>query len=78
MKRAKTVTSRQFQHQFANVSQELKPGESITVTKHGKPLGTFIKAAKTIKAPDFMANLEKLTYSVQTGQKVIDEICGIS
>ena len=31
MKRTKTVTSREFQHQFAGLSSKLKPGQSITI-----------------------------------------------
>lgn len=78
MKRAKTVTSREFQHQFADLSSKLKPGQSITITKHGQPLGVFTKVAKTRKAPDYLGNLEKLGYSTQAGQKLIDEICDLS
>jgi hypothetical protein len=78
VKRARTVTSREFQHQFADLSNKLKPGESLTITKHGQPLGFFTKVARTRKAPDYLANLEKLGYSAQAGQKLIDEICDLS
>ena len=78
MKKAKTANSREFQHRFADLSRALKPGESITVTKHGQPLGFFTKAPRPRKAPDYLANLEKLGHSIQTGQKLIDEICDLS
>ena len=78
MKKTKTVTSRQFQHQFAELSGKLKPGQSITITKHGHALGVFTKAVKTRRAPDYLGNLEKLGYSTQAGQKLIDEICDLS
>src|SRR5262249_52644608 len=78
MKRTKTVTSRKFQHQFADLSNKLKPGQSITITKHGQPLGFFTKAAKARKAPNYLGNLEKLRYSPQEGQNLIHEICDLS
>jgi antitoxin (DNA-binding transcriptional repressor) of toxin-antitoxin stability system len=78
MKATKTATSREFQHRFGDLAQALKPGESITVTKRGKPLGFFTKAPKPRKAPDYLANLQKLGHSMQTGQKLIEEICGVS
>ena len=78
MKKGKTITSREFQHRFANLSNALKPGESIVVTKHGKTLGLFTKAPKQRTAPDYLANLEKLGHSSQTGQNLIEEICDLS
>jgi antitoxin (DNA-binding transcriptional repressor) of toxin-antitoxin stability system len=68
MKKGKTITSREFQHRFANLSSALKPGESLVVTKHGKTLGLFTKAPKQQAAPDYLANLEKLGHSAQTCQ----------
>ena len=78
MKKGKTVTSREFQHHFSDMAGTLKQGESITVTKHGQPLGTFTKSSKTRKAPDYLGNLDKLGYSSLAGQKVIDQICDLS
>ena len=78
MKKDKTITSREFQHRFANLSSALKPGESIVVTRHGKTLGLFTKAPKHQTAPDYLANLEKLGHSAQVGQNVIEEICDLS
>lgn len=78
MKTSKTITCREFQHQFADLSGKLKPGHSITVTKHGRPLGVFTKVGKIRRAPDYLGNLEKLAYSAQAGQKLIDDICDLS
>ncbi len=75
MKPVKSVSSREFQHRFGQMSSRLKPGESIMVTKHGQALGTFTKAYKPRKMPDFMANLEKLGYSVEAGERIIKKIC---
>jgi antitoxin (DNA-binding transcriptional repressor) of toxin-antitoxin stability system len=78
MKRAKAVSSRDFKQQFSRVADSLKPGESITVTKHGDPIGVFSKTAKPRPAPDYLANLQKPRHSVADGQKVIDAICDLS
>jgi antitoxin (DNA-binding transcriptional repressor) of toxin-antitoxin stability system len=77
MQKSKTVTAREFQHGFGGMAQALKPGESITVTKRGKPLGHFTRAS-TRKAPDYLANLKKLGHSRKIGQKLIEGICDLS
>jgi hypothetical protein len=76
--KGKTVTSREFQHNFSDMASALKPGESITVTKHGEPLGTFTRMPKPRPAPDYLGNLEHIGYSAQAGQKVIDSIWDLS
>ncbi len=75
---ATTVSSRAFQQQFSQVADALRPGESVTVTKHGEPIGTFIKVLKPKPAPDYLGNLHKLGYSAKDGQRVIDVIHDLS
>lgn len=71
----KKVSAREFQHGFSKHAQSLKPGQSVVVTNHGKPLGVFTKASPARrKAPNFLAELEKHSYSPQEGQRVIDAI----
>jgi antitoxin (DNA-binding transcriptional repressor) of toxin-antitoxin stability system len=54
----KKIKARDFQKAFGKVSDHLKAGESVQVTKHGKAVGVFIKSAKPSRQmPDFMANL---------------------
>jgi len=77
MRKAKTITAREFQHRFGGMAKALKPGESITVTKRGKPMGYFTRAA-TLKAPDYLGNLKKLGNSPKAGQKLIESICDLS
>lgn len=50
----KQVSSREFFHGFAKLHAAMKPGESLVITKHGKPLGEFIKqpAQKSFAMPD--------------------------
>jgi hypothetical protein len=52
---SRKVSSREFFHQFAKLNSELKPGETLVITKHGKPLGEFRKQAarRTLQVPDF-------------------------
>jgi hypothetical protein len=72
----KKLTARQFQHGFGKLTEELKPGEIIVVTKRGQPHGVFTKAGqRRRRAPDFAANLNKVGYSAKAGQKLIDHIC---
>ena len=70
----KKLTAREFQHQFSKTAEALKPGESVTITKHGKPLGVFTRLPKRkIKTPDFLGNLEKLGYSAKVGDEMLKE-----
>ena len=52
---SRKVSSREFFHQFAKLNSELKPGETLVITKHGKPLGEFRKPAarRAFVMPDF-------------------------
>jgi hypothetical protein len=52
---SKKVTAREFLHGFSDLQKQLRPGESVTITRHGEPLGEFTKkpAAQKIKLPDF-------------------------
>ena len=69
----KKLTAREFQHQFSKTAEALKPGQSVTITKHGKPLGVFTRLPKRKIKTDFMANLEKVGYSVEVGDQILKE-----
>ena len=69
----KKLTAREFQHQFSKTAEALKPGQSVTITKHGKPLGVFTRLPKRKIKTDFMANLEKVGYSVEVGDAMLKE-----
>ena len=71
----KKVSAREFQHGFSKHAHSLKPGQSVVVTNHGRPVGVFTKAGPSRrKAPNFLVELEKHTYSPQQGQRVIEAI----
>ena len=79
MKAEKVISSREFQQQFARISKQLQPGQSVIVTNRGERVGTFIKAPKSSpQPPDFYANLQKLGRSKSVGQKLIDQIVDLS
>lgn len=73
MRAEKVVNSREFQQQFARISKQLQPGESIAVTNRGERIGIFTRAGK-VQVPDFYANLQKLGRSKSVGQKMIEQI----
>ena len=69
------VTAREFLHGFAKVHQKLAPGQSVTITKRGKPLGKFVKepVAKT-PLPDFRKDAEADGYGAEVGDKLLSRI----
>ena len=70
----KKLTARQFQHGFAKTADSLKPGQSVTITKRGKPLGIFTRLPpKRIKMPDFAANLVETGTSNKLGNEILKE-----
>lgn len=75
MRMENVVTSREFQQQFAKISKQLHPGETIVVTNRGEKIGEFRKAENSARAiPDFYANLQKLGGSKIVGQRMIERI----
>ena len=52
---SKRVSSREFFHNFSKLHAAMKPGETLVITKHGKPLGEFRKPAlkRSFNLPDF-------------------------
>ena len=51
---SKQVSSREFFHNFSKLHSAMKPGETLVITKHGKPLGEFRKQPekRSFKMPD--------------------------
>ena len=70
----KKLTAREFQHGFAKTADSLRPGESVTVTKRGKPLGIFTRLpARPAKMPDFASNLAATGVPVEVGNQIWQE-----
>ncbi len=68
----KKVTAREFLHGFAKLEKQLRPGESLTVTRRGQEVGKFVKKRNPPKfrMPDF----EKLASLPGIDEKVGDEV----
>lgn len=70
----KKVSAREFLHGFASLQKSLKPGESVTITKHGEPLGEFVKHAQTqtgAELPDFERDAKALGFDVKEGDALL-------
>ena len=68
----KKVNAREFQKAFSKVTHQLGQGETVAVTRHGKPLGFFTKAPERPpgKMPDFSANLAKVPFIGAAGEQI--------
>ena len=71
----KQVTAREFQHHFGTLTESLKPGEVIQVTKRGKVDGIYQKIPRNrIKQPHFLERVEKHTYSENLGARLLKRL----
>jgi antitoxin (DNA-binding transcriptional repressor) of toxin-antitoxin stability system len=72
----KQVNAREFQKEFSKVAEALKQGQTIAVTKRGKPLGYFTKAETRtqVPMPNFAANLENVPYSAEEGERIVSQV----
>jgi hypothetical protein len=70
---SKKVSAREFLHHFASLEKKLRPGESVTVTRHGTPIGEFTKrpAKPKIKMPDFKKDACRLGYGTEVGDRLL-------
>jgi antitoxin (DNA-binding transcriptional repressor) of toxin-antitoxin stability system len=69
---SKKVTAREFLHGFAKLEKELRPGESVTVTRRGEEVGKFVKKAahSTVRMPDFEKLATLPGISAEQGDKL--------
>lgn len=69
----KNVSAREFLHSFSKLEKGLKPGESLTVTRRGAPLGKFTKEAPEprIPLPDFEKDASRPGFDEKIGDKVL-------
>jgi hypothetical protein len=69
----KKVTAREFLHHFARLEKELRPSESVTVTRRGTPLGKFTKEAAQNKValPDFEKDASRPGFDAKVGDQVL-------
>jgi hypothetical protein len=69
---SRKVSAREFLHGFAKLEKELRPGESVTVTRRGKEVGKFVK--KDDRAKIQMPDFEKHASLPGIGARVGDEL----
>lgn len=70
----KKISSREFQKRFSDITNTLKNGQAVEITRHGKTIGRFTKASgKKLKMPDFWAELQKHTYPIEFGNQLLKE-----
>jgi hypothetical protein len=70
---SKKVSAREFLHGFADIQKDLRPGESVTITRHGQTVGEFTKkqAAPKIKMPDFKKDASRPGLDVKAGDRLL-------
>ena len=64
----KKITARQFQKEFGKIAANLREGQSLEVTMHGRALGQFTKKTRPIPMPDFVSMLEGAGSSRKNGE----------
>ncbi len=70
----KKVTLRQFQKEFRKLTDRLRPGQAVQITKRGKALAVLTKAPqRRMKAPNFLANVHKLGHGPTVGQSILED-----
>jgi hypothetical protein len=69
----KKVNAREFQKAFSKVAQDLAQGETVEVTRHGKPFGFFTKAPERAPGimPDFSGNLAHVPFIGPAGEQIL-------
>ena len=71
----KRVTAREFQHHFGKLTESLKPGEFIQITKRGRIDGVYQKVpGKAIKQPNFLEITDRHTYSESVGARLLKQL----
>ena len=73
MKRA--VTAREFLHGFSKLQKGLAPGESVSITNRGKPLGRFVKEpARRMRLPNFLENARADGFGPAVGDRLLKKL----
>ena len=71
----KKVNAREFQKAFSKVTEELRQGETVEITRYGKSFGYFTRAPgrALVKMPDFAAALLSVPFIGKAGERIMDE-----
>jgi len=68
----KTISARAFVREFPEIQSKLAPGQSITVTHRGKPIGHFVRELSAkIKLPNFLARAQADGAGPEVGERLL-------
>lgn len=72
----KTVSAREFLHQFAALQKELRPGDSVVITRRGEPVGRFTKepARPNVPLPDFEKDASRPGFTTTDGNALLSRM----
>jgi hypothetical protein len=71
----KRINAREFQHHFGKLTETLKPGEFIQITKRGRVDGIYQKAPRAaVKQPNFLEITERHTYPEAVGARLLKQL----
>ena len=70
---SKKVSAREFLHKFASLEKQMRPGESVTVTRRGKPVGRFMKepVKPKVPMPDFGKDASRPGFTAKDGDALL-------
>jgi hypothetical protein len=69
----KQINAREFQKSFGRITEKLRAGEKVQITKHGNVVGTFVKETKKVQWPDVVAYLRKHSCPAEVGDRVLKD-----
>jgi len=73
----KKITARDFQKKFGSIDSKMRPGESLEVTRHGKPSGRYTKAGhRPVKIPNISKRVALQPIDPKVGGRLIREYIG--
>lgn len=68
----KTVSARDFVREFPEIRSKLAPGQSVTVTHRGKPIGDFVRERSSrIELPNFLAKAQTDGAGPEVGERLL-------
>jgi antitoxin (DNA-binding transcriptional repressor) of toxin-antitoxin stability system len=71
----KKATIREIVHGFSKLNQSLRPGETVEITAHGKPVGHYTKAqTRRIKMPNFYEESRKDGAGPEVGDALLKRL----
>lgn len=71
----KKISAREFLHGFGKLHNSLEPGQSVLITKNGKPLGRFVKEPQRgLKLPDFRKDALADGSSTEIGDRLLKKL----